>query len=850
MDLPSALEANDQAQISLAYRPPTTRQTRSALAGAAVLLLGLAALAPFAAEPLPHANGFIPALDAIIFVTDLITASLFFAHYSITGSKALLTLACGYLFSAVTVVTHALSFPGAFSPTGNFGGNTETTVWIYMLWHLGLPAAVFAYLWLRDKDHARAGAHAPTALVVICSVVGVLALVSCIVWLAAAGLLPHSRVRADACGPIAPWLKCGPIAPWLVALTISICVAALGGLWAFQRSALDQWLMVVMLASIIEVVITAQFGEVPFSLGFYTGRVFSLVTSTVTLTALLAETTRLYSHLARANMLASIASASQALSSEIVLPKLIERLMTIALENAGAERGLLILPAGDEYLVHAEARATSDQVAVVVRQEPVNAISCPESLVRHVIGTRESVILDNASAPNPFAADDYLRDRQSKSILCLPLIKQAQLTGILFLENALTSHAFTPARIAILELLAAQAAISLENTRLYSDLQEREKKVRSLVDSNIIGILIGNLDGQVQEANQAFLRIVGYDQADVAAGRLRRTELTPPEWRDRDEQAVAEMRTVGTAQPFEKEYFRKDGSRVPVLIGGATFGERGYGVVCFVVDLTERKRAEAGMRESEQRFRDVQAELAHANRVATMGQLTASIVHEVSQPIAGALISAQTGVHLVARDAPDLEQAKRIFERIINNVNRATDIIAGIRNLAKKATARREDLAINAAILEVVGLTRGEASKNRVSVQMQLAERLPLVQGDRVQLQQVILNLIVNAIEALSQTSEGPRQIRIVTQGEPASVRIDVRDSGPGLPEADSDQVFGAFYTTKASGLGMGLSICRSIVEAHGGRLWATPNEPRGAVFSFTLPLEASTVADPESSRL
>ena len=208
---------------------------------------------------------------------------------------------------------------------------------------------------------------------------------------------------------------------------------------------------------------------------------------------------------------ASVVKASQALSSEIELPKLIERLMTIAIENAGADRGLLILPSGDEYLIQAEARATGDQIEVTMRQEPITGIACPESLVRYVIRTQESVILDDASKPNLFSADDYLRDRQSKSILCLPLIKQQQLTGILLLENALTSHAFTPARIAVLELLAAQAAISLENTRLYSDLQEREAKVRRLVDSNIIGICIFDLDGRIMEANDAFLGIVGYE---------------------------------------------------------------------------------------------------------------------------------------------------------------------------------------------------------------------------------------------------------------------------------------------------------------------------------------------------
>ena len=201
--------------------------------------------------------------------------------------------------------------------------------------------------------------------------------------------------------------------------------------------------------------------------------------------------------------LASVVKASQAVSSEIVLPKLIERLMTIALENAGADRGLLILPAEDDHLIQAEAQATGDQVEVVLCQKSITGITCPESLVRYVIRTHESVILDDASRPNLFSEDDYLRGRQAKSILCLPLIKQGRLTGLLYLENTLTSHAFTPDRIAVLELLAAQAAISLENTRLYSDLQEREAKVRRLVDSNIIGIFIWEFEGRIIEANDS-----------------------------------------------------------------------------------------------------------------------------------------------------------------------------------------------------------------------------------------------------------------------------------------------------------------------------------------------------------
>jgi PAS domain S-box-containing protein len=821
-------DSTDQTQISLAYLPPTPRQTRSALAGAAVLLLGLTILAPFAAKPLPQVNGFIPALDATIFITDLITASLLLAQFSITGSRALLALACGYLFSAAIVVAHGLSFPGAFSPTGNFGRDSFTNFRIYLFWHLGLPAALFAYVWLKGDDRTKAAAHQPTALVAICSVAGVLALVSCIVWLAA---------MRDQLPPWGERGHTGLVPLWLTAVTMLICAAALSVLWVFQRSALDQWLMVVMLALIVELAITAVFGGLGrgFTLGFYTGRVFSLVTSTVILTVLLAETTKLYGRLAHANMLASAVKASQALSGEIELPKLIERLMTIALENAGADRGLLILPAANEYLIEAEARATGDRIEVTMRREPITRISCPESPVRHVIRTREKVIIDDASKPNLFSADDYLRDRQSKSILCLPLIKQRELAGILLLENALTSHAFTPARIAVLELLAAQAAISLENTRLYGDLQEREAKVRRLVDANIIGILIIDLGGRIIEANDAYLGMMGYEREDLVSGRMRWTDLTPPEWRAGDAKRVDEVKLTGTLQPFEKEYFHKDGSRVPVLVGVARFEETGNQAVAFVIDLTERKRAEA--------------ELAHANRVATMGQLSASIAHEINQPIAAALLNAGNAVRWLARQPPNLEKTKQSIDRVINDGKRAADIMSRIRDFSKNAPARKEDLEINETILDIMRMTRGAMSGHSVLTKMQLSEGLPHILGDRVQLQQVILNLIMNAIEAMSEVREGSRELLISTSKvESGSVLVAVSDTGPGLPPAGLARIFEAFYTTKASGLGMGLSICRSIVDAHGGRLWATPNEPHGAVFCMMLPIGEKSLESLESS--
>ena len=536
--------------------------------------------------------------------------------------------------------------------------------------------------------------------------------------------------------------------------------------------------------------------------------------------------------------IASVVKASQAVSSEILLPKLVERLMKIALENAGADRGLLILSAENDHLIRAEAQATGDRVNVAPCQKPITGINCPESLIRYVIRTHECVILDDASEPNLFSGDDYLRGRKSRSILCFPLIKQRELTGILFLENTLTSRAFTPDRIAVLELLAAQAAISLENTRLYSDLQEREAKVRRLVDSNIIGIFIWREDGQIIDANDAFLRIVEYDRDDLVSGRLSWKHLTPAEWSHMSDRRLADLKATGTAQPYEKMYFRKNGSRVPVLVGGARFEDGKDEGVAFVLDLTSSKKVEEAARESERRYRTVQMEMAHANRVAAIGQLSSSIAHEINQPLSGVITNAETASLWLQAQTPNVGQALAALARTVRDGRRINDVISRIRAMMKKAPAQKDKVDINEAILEVIGLTHGEALKNGVVVQSQFGEGLPVIEGDKVQLQQVILNLTMNAIEAMSAVDGGPKEILISTaKTEPNGIVVRVVDSGPGLDPADVESIFNAFYTTKASGMGMGLSICRSIVEAHGGRLWATP-APRGAVFQFTLPAE------------
>src|SRR5258707_8637737 len=251
----------------------------------------------------------------------------------------------------------------------------------------------------------------------------------------------------------------------------------------------------------------------------------------------------------------TVLKAAQAVSGEIVLAELIKTLLRIVVEHAGAGRGLLILFQADDPKIAAEATTGRGQVEVALRQAAVSPAELPESLLNYVIRTRDSVILDDALAQNAFSEDEYICQKRARSVLCLPLVKQSRLIGVLYLENNLASHVFTPARISVLELLASQAAISLENARLYNDLGEREAKIRRLVDSNIIGVVIWDVQGRIVDANQAFLDMLGYSREDLISGRLRWTELTPAEWRGADEQAIPELKAAKTVRPREKEYF-------------------------------------------------------------------------------------------------------------------------------------------------------------------------------------------------------------------------------------------------------------------------------------------------------
>lgn len=535
--------------------------------------------------------------------------------------------------------------------------------------------------------------------------------------------------------------------------------------------------------------------------------------------------------------LATVLKVSQAASSDIVHEKLVDTLMRAALEHAGAVRGVLVLSGAKPRRIEAVTGTGDDASAIHVDDVGEQGIAWPGSVIQFVTRTRTSVFLDDAQTPNPFSDDPYIIQSGARSLLCIPFLNQSKLVGVLYLENNLCSHAFTPTRIAVVRLLASQAAISLENAELYRNLEAREARIRRLVDSNIVGICIFDSDGNIVEANDAFLSMLDYDREHLVSGRLRWTDLTPPEWKTFNEHAIASLLSTGELPPGEKEFFRRDGQRVPVLIGAAAFGGADNQGVAFVVNLSERKRAEREKLESAQRFREIEHELLRANRIATIGQLSASIAHEIRQPITAAVINGQAAIRWMDATPPNYTEVRRALGRIVDDANRAGTVVGGIHALVKRSPTRQDLLNINDVIRDAVTMAYGEAVKHQVSIYADLAEAPLLVNGDRVQLQQVALNLMVNAFEAMAVAGCDARTLEITSVcGERGPVELAFIDSGPPLEPVHLERVFDAFYTTKPDGIGMGLSICRSIIDAHGGRLWATAGRERGAEFRLTLP--------------
>lgn len=534
---------------------------------------------------------------------------------------------------------------------------------------------------------------------------------------------------------------------------------------------------------------------------------------------------------------ASVLKRSPAVSTDLAVDDLVTTLMRTLVEHAGAQRALLMLIRGEALEVVARAETRTNGMTISLDVADASGQRVPASVTRYVMRSGESIVVDDASGDSRFSRDPDVQESNVRSLLCLPVARNGSVKAILYAENNLASGVFTPSHVEVLSLLSAHATVFIENARLYADLEAREAKIRRIFDLDVIGIVFWDLSGQLLDANDAFLRIVGYSREELESGSMRWFDMTPPEWQRQVPREVQELNDTGALKPVEKEFFRKDGSRVPVLMGAATFEGTQQQGVAIVVDISKQKDAEARAVDGERRNRLLHAELAHANRVATMGHLAAGIAHDVKQPLAGIVASGNAGLQWLANDPPNLPAAGRALERSIRDAMRAAAVLDRTRSLVKKTAPQLEEVDLNAVVSETVALVSPEANRKGILLRQELGGEALRAHADRVQVQQVVMNLLVNAIEALGADDPGAlREIAIRTGRTPQGVEVSVSDTGPGLPTSKWEECFEAFYSTKSDGLGMGLSICKSIVESFGGQIAAIPNRPRGAVFRFHLP--------------
>jgi len=542
----------------------------------------------------------------------------------------------------------------------------------------------------------------------------------------------------------------------------------------------------------------------------------------------------------------TIAKASQAMAGPMGIERLPEALMRIAMEAAGAQQGVLLLAESGELQVVARASVGASGIAVQGRETGAPD-ALPWSVAHYVARSREPAVLSDAGLPHAFWNDPYLLRERPRSVLCLPLLRGAELVGVLYMEHALVAEAFAPERVQLLATLAAQAAISLETSRLYASLQERQARIRRLVDANIIGIRFAHADGRIFEANDAYLQLLGRTREELAAGLLNTSTITPAEHRAASQRAAEQLEAEGRYAPFEQEYQRPDGTRVPVLCGGTWLDPAQRSTVAFVLDLTERQRAD-----TERRAR----EAAEASTRAK-GEFLANMSHEIRTPM-NAIIGMS---YLALQSDLDPQQLKYIrtvhssAESLLGIIN---DILDFSKIEAGKLDMESIDFSLGDVMDNVASLIGAKAEQKGLELLFTQSPQLPtLLVGDPSRLGQILLNLGNNAVKF---TEHGEIVIAVeLLRRDETSVELgfEVRDSGIGMSAQQQQHLFQPFSQADAStsrrygGTGLGLAICRHLVGLMGGHIEIDSQLGLGSCLRFTakfgLPANAVTTQEPPS---
>jgi signal transduction histidine kinase len=495
----------------------------------------------------------------------------------------------------------------------------------------------------------------------------------------------------------------------------------------------------------------------------------------------------------------------------------------------------VLLSEGAELLAKADASFPRERAKFFASQPPAGDFRLPADLSERVLTSQETVVRQDSGKGSALLDPAECTSGGNIVQLCLPLIHQERTIGVLYLESEGEQETLTQKCISVMSMLASQAAISFESAQLFEALRETNMWMVRGQQIGRMGSYRWNTRTLLSRGSRECYRILDLDlDVNPVPFEAFRDRVHPDDL-PALEQALAEA--VKTQSPFSQEYrvVHKDGTTLHVVaVGQFDFGPSGdLELEGIITDITGRKDAE-------QALTDARGELARAARLASLGELAGSIIHEVNQPLTGIITSAEACQRWLARDPAEPVEARKSATRVIEQGRRATNVVTGLRSLVRDAQLHLADVEINEAVEEVLLLSKREFERSAITLRTDFDRSLPNVEGDRVQLQQVVLNLVRNAIDAMTGVNARARVLTASSKIADGHISVAIADTGVGIDPANSERLFDALYTTKGEGLGLGLSICRKIIAVHGGRLWLEESTTVGATFTFTLPLRQS----------